>query len=348
MALVQTLPISTAVQDLSKQIASVRRKTNTLIDYYIYPDAVPSQIAAYDPRLAILDERLANLSKISYTNLAYLIDDSDVLAGSYCLEIIDQVLNAIHGIQELFSKHYDRHLEQRKPFGTIYKVLEYRERQLKDTAHIHMSDPQRLKPEELRDNQAGAFCRGAIGMINGRDRGRIAYVQPRDLLAENADRLARYGGAFIWWQCPDCAFRLRYHVSTSAHSNIHSTEEVREHPGVKLEYKSAWLVKSHLHAPPAPLRRNSVSLPFPSSSPSSSSSSSTRRSPAKYGCVFCFATDRADKGTPAFHTGRELAAHVAAKHRGKALPAPPLVLKFNVAVKGQCADQVRRWDVNFT
>jgi hypothetical protein len=334
MALVQTLPISIAVDDLSRQIAAIRRKTKTLIDYYIYPDPIPTAIAAYDPRLAVLDARLANLSKLSYTNLAFLLDDSDVLAGSYCLDVIDQLLNAVHGIQELFCKHYDRQLEARKPYDTIYKVLEHRERQLKDSARHQMGDSQRLKAEELRDTnqQVGSFCRGAVAMINGRDRGRIAYVQPRDLLVENRQRLDRFGGAYIWWQCPDCEFKLRYHVSTSAHSNIHSTEEVRGHTGVKLEYKSAWLVKSHLYQPPS---RGSLG---------------GRRAslPPKYGCVFCFATDKKDKGVEMFFTGKELAAHVASKHKGKSLPAPPLLQKFNVALKGKCAEQVRRWDINLT
>ena len=334
MALVQTIPISATIEDLSRQIAAIRRKTSTLVDYYIYPDPVPTAIAAYDPRLAVLDARLANLSKLSYTNLAYLIDDSDALAGAYCLPIIDQLLNAVHGIQEIFAKHYDRALEDRKPYGTVYKVLEHRERQLKDSERYQMSDPQRLKAEELRDTnqQIGSFCRGAVAMINGRDRGKIAYVQPRDLLNENRMRLDRFGGAYIWWQCPDCEFRLRYHVSTSAHSNIHSTAEVRSHDGVNLEYKSAWLVKSHLYQPPTGVtgerRRRSL--------------------PPKYSCVFCFATDKKDKGIDMFFTGKELAAHVASKHKGKSLPAPPLLQKFNVALKGKCAEQVRRWDINLT
>lgn len=330
MALAQTIPIPTAIQDLSKQIAGVRRKTSTLIDYYIYPDSTPSQIGAYEPRLAALDLRLATLNKITYTNLAYLLDDSDALASSYLLEIVDQLLNGVHGIQELFCNHYDRNLEKRKPFNTIYQILLFRETQLKDIMQFQMTDTRRLKAEELRDNQVGGFCRGAISMINERDRGTIAYVQPRDLLNENRERLERYGGTYIWWQCPDCDFRLRYHVSTSAHGSIRSTQEVREHVGVKAEYKSAWLVKSHLYQPP---RR-----------------ASGGRSPAppKYGCVFCFAYDTKDKGIPSFYTGRELAEHVASVHKGKNLPAPLMLQKFNVAVKGKCAEQVRRWDINLT
>jgi len=318
------------MQDLSRQIAHIRRRTNTLIDYYIYPGAVPSQIAAYDPRLALLDARLTNLNKISYTKLAYILDSSDALAGSHITDVIDQLLNAVHGIQELFIIHYDPQLEKRKPFDTIYQTLLFRERQMKDTVHFQMTDTQRAKPEELLSNQTNGFCRGAVMLLNGRDRGKIAYVVPRDLLTDNRERLDRYGGAYLWWECPECEFRLRYHVSASSHSNIHSTQELREHPGVKAEYKSAFLCKSHLYQPLGRGSRGSVS------------------SPAKYGCLICFAQDKKDKGMPIFYTGRELVSHVASKHKGKNLPAPPLLQKFNIGVKGKTDANVRRWDINLT
>ncbi len=105
------ISIPLAITDLSKQIASIRRKTSTLIDYYIYPDPTPSEISAYDPRLGVLQTRLATLNKLSYTHLAYILDDSDALAAGYINEVIYQLLNAVHGIMEIFENHYDRTLE---------------------------------------------------------------------------------------------------------------------------------------------------------------------------------------------------------------------------------------------
>ena len=73
MALVSSpISIQEGVDELSKQISSIRRKTNTLIDYYIYPEPTPSEISAYDPRMKLLQDRLNTLSKINYPNLAHL------------------------------------------------------------------------------------------------------------------------------------------------------------------------------------------------------------------------------------------------------------------------------------
>lgn len=337
------ISIPLAITDLSKQITAIRRKTKTLVDYYIYPDATPSEISAYDPRLGALLSRLATLDKISYTNFAYLIDDSDALAAGYLEDIIIQLLNAIHGIHTIFVNHYDRILEEREPFKVIYMVLEHREGQLKDLKRDQMLDPRKMRPEDLRANEPGEFCSGAIAMLNGRDRGKISYVTERDLLDENRARLKEYGGAFLWWQCPSCAFRLRYHVSSSVHSNIHSTEEVRDHKGVPVEYKSAFLTKCHLFQPKSPgdslQRRASI---FGSRHGRSLSSNMP-----KYGCTFCFSLGKKlSHGTNSFSTGRELATHMAEKHR-KSLPPGPVLQKMNVAVKEKLAEGVRRWDINF-
>jgi hypothetical protein len=325
---------SVAVQDLRSQIKAIRRKTNTLIDYYIYPEPTPSALAAYDPRLAKLDNRLTLLEKIDYTEIGYLIEDSDALAAQYLMDMIVQLLNAIHGVDQLFVNHYDPRLEERKPFGTIYDLLEFREKQLEETKVAQLTDRYKLKPEDKRDNQVGQICRGAIQMINGRDRGDVAHVSERELLSDNIARLAEFQGVYLWWKCTSCDFRLRYHVNSSMHSNIHSTEEIRSHPNVKAEYKSAFLVKSHLYVP---RRRDSsrggnlrASPPLPAS---------------KYACLFCLAHG----SNNSFSTGRALATHIADNHRGsKKQPAPLILLKFKVAIKGQKPEHVHRWDVNLT
>ena len=326
--LTRGIDIDVAVQDIRNQIKMIRRKTDTLIDYYIFPESTPTALAAYDPRLARLDARLGALDKISYTELGAILDDSDALAASYVIDMIVQLLNAIHGINELFITYYDRALEERKPFGTIYGILEFRESQLLETQRAQMTDIRRSKPEDKRDNQLGHLCRGAIQMINNRDRGDIAYVTEQDLLPENRARISRYKGAYLWWKCTSCEFRLRYHLSSSAHSSIHSTQEIREHgPNVKCEYKSAFLVKSHLYQP---VKR--------------SSRGNTTSSPSKYACVFCLTQG----SKVSFSTGKQLATHIADSHRGKKQPTPLVLEKFNVAIKGQLPERVRRWDLNLT
>ena len=349
MALVVSpISISEAVDDLNKQISAVRRKTNTLIDYYIYPEPTPSEISAYDPRMKKLQDRLSILSKINYPNLAHLLDDSDALAASYVNAIIDQLLNAIHGIGEIFEQHYDRTLEEKKPFEIIYKVIEHREKQLKDVIHNQMTDSRKLRPEDLRPNEIGYFCRGAIAMVNRRDRGKITQLRDRDLLDDNKARLKRYGGAYLWWECQECAFRLRYHVTNSVTSSIHSTDEIRDHVGVAVEYKSTFLIKCHTYQPNSSgsgtRSRNSISF-FGGGNDRERGSISA--SAMKYACTFCFAAGKKlERNVTAFGTGRDFASHLVEKHR-KTMPPGPLLQKYNVAIKGKCAEGVRRWDVNF-
>ena len=95
--------VQLAIIDLSKQITSVRRKMATLCDYYIHPDPIPSEIAAYDPRLSVLQTRLATLDKLDYAKLTYLFDDSDALAANYLLQITDHF--------SMLSMEYTRYLK---------------------------------------------------------------------------------------------------------------------------------------------------------------------------------------------------------------------------------------------
>ena len=284
------ISIPLAITDLEKQIKSIRRKTSTLVDYYIYPDPTPSEISAYDPRLALLSSRLAHLDKISYTHLAYLIDDSDALAASYLEDIIIQLLNAIHGIQVIFFNHYDRLLEEREPFKVIYMVLEHREKQLQDLKRDHFTNPQRMKAEDLRSNEAGQFCRGAIQMLNGRDRGKLSYVTERELLPENRARLEGVRRRVL---CGGSVPAVRFSTCgimspIPSTQNIHSTDEVRGHSGIPVEYKSAYLTKCHLFQPRSPgnslSRRNSFF--------GGRGSHGSLAGVPKYGCGFCFALGR--------------------------------------------------------
>ncbi|OQV03640.1 hypothetical protein CLAIMM_08658 [Cladophialophora immunda] len=335
------ITIRQAIDDLQVTLNQIRRKLRTLIDWYIFPNVVPNSIQAYDPRLQILQARLRSLSTIDFQRLPYLIDGSDDLGSQYLNQIVDQLLSSVRGVQTIFVEHYDRDLQERRPFQTIWDTLLYRQDQIKQLPVVCPSIPRRAAPEDLRPAELGNFCPGALGISNHRDRGRIAFVEKKELSDEDKRKLKAFGGAFLNWQCSDCASKVRYHVAASTTSNIHSTDEIREHPGLDIQYRSSFLAKCHLYLPP------SEKTPGPSTSAAPSTHS--RRDSygmAKYGCVFCFATGHElERGLTAFVTVREFAEHLAHEHR-KPLPPNLLIHRYAVAVEGKTVIG-GRWDLNF-
>ncbi|KAK6383436.1 uncharacterized protein PV06_00888 [Exophiala oligosperma] len=316
-----------AIDDLLLIMARIRHKLRTMIDWYIYPDIVPNEIQAYDPRLLILRARLESLASLSYEHLPYITDEADARSGYYLGLAVDQMLNSVLGIQKIFNNHYDRDLDDKRPFAAIWETLDYRSLQLKEMSKLAPSNPRRLRPEDLRPNELGQFCRGALQISNKRDKGRISFVERKDLSEENRQKLKAFGGAFLNWQCPECSFKVRYHVASSATSNIHSTDEVREHSGVKVQYRSSFLAKCHLYLP---LSDKKAALP----------------SAIKYGCVFCFAYGKGlDRDKSAFSNPQAFAEHLEHKHR-KALPPALMLHRYDVAVGGRTEDPKKRWDLN--
>ncbi|KIX02529.1 uncharacterized protein Z518_08470 [Rhinocladiella mackenziei CBS 650.93] len=337
------ITIPQAVEDLQKALIQIRRKLKTLIDWYIYPVIVPNEIKAYDPRLQILESRLISLSTLSYQQLPYLFDNSDGIAAHYLLNILDQLLNSMVGIQKIFVEHYDRDLDERRPFGTIWDTLQYRSDQLKLVPQFLPHNPRRQRPEDLRTNELGNFCRGALQMINNRDKGRISHLENKDLLPENKRKLKAFGGAFLFWECPECAYRVRYHVANSSSSNIHTATEIREHNGLGIQYRSSFLARCHLYLP---LSEKSSTSSTSSNRRQSQSISTLSSSSPKYGCVFCFACGRdLERGDTAFNTPRELAEHIVLEHK-RILPPSMILHRFLVAVEGKMHDPCQRWDLN--
>lgn len=338
------IAIRQAVIDLQGLVVQIRHKLRTMIDWYIYPDVVPSDINEYDPRLLILQSRLRALATIDFLQLPYLIDHSDALAAGYLIQIVEQLQNSALGIQAIFVSRYDRDLQERRPFGSIWDTLGYREEQLKLVPQRQPSNPRRLRPEDLRPNELGNFCRGALEMSNMRDRGRISFLDKKDLGEENRRKLKAFGGAYLNWGCPECAFKVRYHVASSITSNIHTTDEVRDvdtAPWGVVQYRSSFLAKCHLYLP--------LSESGGRTSMSSGLSATTRRESNKYGCVFCVAHGRdldSHRHTATFATAREFATHLAFEHRD---PLPPSLLlhRYLIAVEGKLVDDRKRWDVNF-
>lgn len=250
----EVLPITIpeALHSVTKMIVDIVRKNRTLVDYYIYPKETPSEIEAYLPRLQALYARVEALSALDLDKLTLVADNAAALVSAFVLPIVDQLLNAVYGVQQIFINHYDRDLEKRKPYATIYNTLEYRERQLKRFQSDQMQNPQRRLPESLvmipAPGSDPSFCRFAVAFTNHRDHGKLSQVLSEDLSSEDKDRLRNHGGAYLSWDCPGCAFKLKYHVASSITANILATDDVRSHSDVpEIEYRPSWLVKCHLY-----------------------------------------------------------------------------------------------------
>ncbi|KIV84558.1 hypothetical protein PV11_00331 [Exophiala sideris] len=335
----EPITVEQAINDLLSMLYRIRHKLQTLIDYYIFPDVTPSAVSDYDPRLRILQTRLQSLSTLSYQKLPYIISNSDQVAGYYLNQVAEQMHNSVHGIQRIFTSHYDRDLEDRQPFIAIWDAITYKKSQIGELGRLHPSNPRRLRAEDMRPNELGSFCRGALQISNGVDRGRISFLESRDLSEGNRRKLKAFGGAFLTWQCPECSYRVRYHVSSSNTSNIYTTDEIRQHGGLAIKYRSLFLAKSHLYLPPPgtttrviDLRRRNSKIMIPS--------------PLKYGCVFCFAHGHdLVRHRSAFTTPQALAEHIALRHTR---PTPPTLMLhlFSVAIEGKLDDARKRWDVN--
>jgi len=384
------ITIPEALESLTKIIVDINRKNRTMVDYYIYPRETPSEIEAYRPRLQVLYTRLESLATLDLPKLTLLIDDAAAYVSAFLLPIVEQLLNAVHGVQQIFINHYDRDLEDRKPYNGVYTTLDYRERQLKKFQADQMRNPHKRPPEALipmpPNPTEPSFCRYAVAYTNHRDHGKLSQVMSEDLTSEDREKLREAGGAYLSWDCPGCAFKLKYHVVSSMTSNIQSTEDVRSHASVpEIEYRPTWLVKCHLYQAKSGNsrdtrvwddRRESVT---DSRRGSAVRRQSDARHPRQSGTFFFPAARRsksevvtqkytttsvADRDRSAkygcpfcfvtgreyghmnYRNGRELAEHLAARHHLGKPPSSLILEKYMVGLSGRCAEVVRRWDLN--
>lgn len=381
------ISVEEAINCVRQIIVDVAKKNHTMIDYYIDPRRVPQEIEAYRPRLEILHARTQSLSDLNVDKLGMLIDQAAALVCAFLLPIVDQLLSAIHGFQQILITNYDEKLARRRPYDSAYNVLIDTERRLERFQREQRARGQRKLAESLtlmplrRDQPR--FCSFAIAFTNNRDLGKLSQVLPENLTKEDRDRLREHGGAFLTWDCPGCAFRLKYHILSSVSSSILSTDDVRSHMSApQVEYRPSWLVKCHLYQSPNKSgrgpsraddklsmngsRRGSVvrrqsEVTNPRSSGSfwfgtpkrsqsvmirdKSSTAQGREGTAKYGCPFCFVTDR-EAGHMDYRNGRELAEHIAGKHHVKRAPSGLMLEKYRVGVDGRCADKAGKWEVN--
>jgi hypothetical protein len=322
------LNIKIALDECARHLAFIQRRNNTLIDYYIYPGPVPSAIAAYEPRLAVLQSRLRSIQKLNFSQLEQLIDDPDCHAAIHLDLIIGDLLNAISGYMRLFEEHYDPTISHRAFYTATHEGLQDLRTRLDDLERIRRSNPNRARAEHLvgrHNNSSYRFCAGAIQVLNNNDHGSIATVSDKDLLSLNRTTLANKGGAYLWWKCASngCAFKLRFHVPNAQSLSIQNTTEIRSHPSIPLVYRSLFLIKSHLHA------------------------SSDRAGVMKYGCLFCFAEGKPlQPRVTTFSTGKDLAIHICGEHKGAKVPPAMVLEKAKVAIDGVCPVGVTKWDAN--
>lgn len=321
----QPIGIKEAIDDVAEYTTQILRRNRALIDYYIYPHPTPTEIEAYEPRLKALETRIKNLKKLNFPQLRQLIDDPDNLAAFYLLQIIEQLQNAIYGFKRIFEDHYDPSLSQRAPYSHIYERLGDIEMRLNVLRSDRQRERNQHKAEYQQPTASTRFCTGAVQLINHSDTGKLDQVEYRDLFEVNKEVLRHHGGCFLWWSCTSCDFRLRYHVSASRYSSISNNDDIREHSGIPMEYRSAFMAKSHLFNP------QFDSLP---------------KGAPKYGCLFCYAQGkRLERDSTVFATGKDLATHICSSHKST-LPPPLMLSALNVAVNNKRPENCKRFDVN--
>src|SRR5271154_1463557 len=103
MALVhQQVNLKDILSEIATAASKIQRTTNILIGYYIYPEKTPSAISACEPRVGILESRTKSLAKISFPHLSQILEHAEALGASYLNDIVGQLLNAVHGLDEVF------------------------------------------------------------------------------------------------------------------------------------------------------------------------------------------------------------------------------------------------------
>ena len=321
----QPIGIKEAIDDVTEYMTQILRRNRALIDYYIYPHPTPTEIEAYEPRLKALETRIKTLKKLNFPQLRQLIDDPDSIAAFSLLQIIVQLQNAIFGFKRIFEEHYDPSLSQRAPYAHIYERLGDIEMRLNILRDDRQRERNQHKAERQRPTASTRFCTGAVQLINHYDTGKLDQVENQDLFEVNKEVLRHHGGCFLWWSCASCDFRLRYHVSASRFSSISNNDDLREHSGIPMEYRSAFMAKSHLFNP------QFDNLP---------------KGAPKYGCLFCYAQGKTlERDSTIFATGKDLATHICSSHKST-LPPPLMLNALNIAVNNKLPENCKRFDAN--
>jgi hypothetical protein len=212
--------------------------------------------------------------------------------------------------------------------GIEQQVVDLREDQdLDGSSHAHLTQPRNESADELlarhrsltdadHSDQAVPLhqdlhpCRGGLKLIKGEDGGGIDRCLKNDLKHAELERLVRGGkrGAYLFWKCDSCKFRIKYFVSKSAAASLLTNDD---HPSLKdskVRCSRAFLAMSHMEQQDTKRTSNS-------------------HGPPKYTCIICALHPPAAKAgsNHTFCNRDDYAKHVENAHINGTLP-PPFVL----------------------
>jgi len=165
-------------------------------------------------------------------------------------------------------------------------------------------------------NRRLSLCNSAKLLNSGRNIGVLEHAQLR-----NVDKqvIKRKGGCFLFWKCPTCGFRVRYHATCARSLGIEATDEIRSPGKGYITLRNVFLAKSHLHKQPGQLW--------------------------KYACLFCIGSGKSLQGdSTAFANEDELVDHIDGCHDIKSLP-PLFMDKLFVAAPDERPES--RCDIQF-
>lgn len=381
--------ITESIEMMLDTIDRVARKNEAMIELYVRPRPVPSEIAAHRAGLEKLAGRVDSLATLDITALSQVMDLATAWLAQSLLSVVTQLSNAIYGIQQIWINHYDSAFGQRKVYDILTQALDYKFKQLNNFIATANRDPSHRNVEgrvPATDHSSElSFCKGAIGLGNGRDSGKMAQVMSEDLTAAERAQVDSHSGAYLWWTCSYCAFKLKYYAPSQTQSSIHSIDDVRSHSGDGIggvDLRKPWLIKCHLHLDKSKSShkdntgrgRYSTSADRAGVFNTSSAMTGSRRSkkytfgstnhgtnkkgvrhddldrrPAAlplYGCVLCFVIG-AGPGRMDYQDEFELGRHIANKHgRRERLPCSLILERYSIGIDGKCSQPNRRWDLN--
>ncbi|KAF7503800.1 hypothetical protein GJ744_003241 [Endocarpon pusillum] len=91
-------------------------------------------------------------------------------------------------------------------------------------------------------------CKGALQLLKGDDRGGIDRCLRKDLTPQEHERLDQGGkrGAYFFWKCDSCGFRIKYFASKSRHASLLTNDDNFTFKDSKVQCTQAFIAMSHV------------------------------------------------------------------------------------------------------
>lgn len=161
-----------------------------------------------------------------------------------------------------------------------------------------------------------SLCNSAKLLNSGTNKGVLQHAQLREV---DKQVIKKRGGAFQFWKCDLCDFRVRYHTSRCESAKIETTEELHTPGKGNLTLRTIFLAKSHLQC--------------------------QQGQRFQYACLFCMGNGKKlEGGSTAFAKAADLADHVDRCHDAGSLPQL-FMKKMYVATPDE--EPEGRYDVQF-